>query len=584
MNEVAMDRPAPLPITVTGRSLIAGEKAPEPRTVEPGSVYRGIDPASGRELATPFVPATSDDVDKACWEAWQAFHAVGDRSNAERAALLDRIADEVVALGDVLIGCATDETGLGPARLVSERDRAVHTLRMFAELVRDGSWVQASIDTAQPSRRPMPRPDLRRMLRPLGPIAVFGAGNFPLAYSAAGGDTASALAAGCPVVVKGHPGHPGTGELVAHAITRALASLGFHPGTFSYLQSGAIGSARETAIGEQLVQHPAIRAVGFTGSFHGGMALARLAAARPDPIRVFAEMGSVNPVFILPDAGATQSAAIAERLVSSLTNSNGQMCTCPGLIFGVRSAGMEALARAMGEALDKAVPQTMLNQRVRNNFARRAAEVGRVTGVEIRGGTPSAPPQDRSVSANPGEAIRCTPVLWRTTFEVFMKSATLHDEVFGPAAIAVMCDNEDQLVQAAAAIHGSLTGTIWATDTDTVAATRLHRVLEQRVGRLIYNGVPTGVEVCPSMVHGGPYPATNQPHATAVGTFAVHRWCRPVCYQNAPLGMLPPELRDANPLGIRRLVNGRSGGAQTESSEPEQLQSAAPPPHEGRAA
>ncbi|MFM9994840.1 MAG: aldehyde dehydrogenase (NADP(+)) [Phycisphaerales bacterium] len=584
MNDAATDRPEVPPIALTGRSLVAGAPTPEPRTVEPGSVYRGIDPASGRELATPFVPATNEDVDKACWQAWQAFHAMGDRSNAERAALLDGIADQIVALGDALIGAATDETGLGPARLVSERDRTVHTLRMFAEVVRDGTWVHASIDTAQPSRRPAPKPDLRRMLRPLGPIAVFGAGNFPLAYSAAGGDTASALAAGCPVVVKGHPGHPGTGELVAHAVTRALAALSFHPGTFSYLQSGAIGSAREAAIGEQLVQHPAIRAVGFTGSFHGGMALARLAAARPDPIRVFAEMGSVNPVFILADAGTTQAVTIAERIVASLTNSNGQMCTCPGLIFGLRSGGMEAIVRSMGESLDVAVPQTMLNQRVRNNFARRAGEVGRVAGVEVRGGAPIAPPADKSVAPQPGEAIRCTPVLWRTTFEVFMRSATLHDEVFGPAAIAVVCDSEDQLVQAAAAIHGSLTGTIWATDVDTVAATRLHRVLEQRVGRLIYNGVPTGVEVCPSMVHGGPYPATNQPHATAVGSHAVHRWCRPVCYQNAPEGMLPQELWESNPLRLTRLINGKITNAEAEAGEPEQPRTGAQPPRIARPA
>ncbi len=544
-----------------GRSIVAGEVVPEPPNVEPGTVFRGIDPGTGNELPTPFFPATAEDVDRAAWQAWQAFYAMselGDEGPAARAALLETIAEQIVKLGDLLIATATDETGLGPARLVSERDRTVNTLRMFAEAVRRGEWVQAAIDTSQPSRRPIPKPDIRRMLRPLGPVAVFGAGNFPLAYSTAGGDTASALAAGCPVVVKGHPGHPGTGELAAQAITNAVEWLGLHPGTFSYLHAGPMGSPREFAIGEQLVKHTAIRAVGFTGSVSGGMALSRLAAARPDPIPVFAEMGSVNPVFVLPEAAETQAATIADRLIASITNSNGQMCTCPGLIFGVRSSGMESLLRDMAASMDSAPPQPMLNHRVQANYAKRVAEVARVDGVSLRAGSPNAGhvPADRAAGHEAGQTIRCSPAFFRTTYEVFRRSPTLHDEVFGPAAIAVICESDQELAQAAAAIHGSLTGTIWASGADEELARRLGSVLEARVGRLIYNGVPTGVEVCAAMVHGGPMPATNQAHTTAVGPLAVRRWCRPVCYQNAPDPLLPPELQSANPLGIVRLVNG----------------------------
>lgn len=537
---------------LTGRSIVAGCMVDPPTQVDPGSVFRGIDPVTGRELPTPFVPARPEDVDAAAWAAWQAFYAIGDRSPTDRAGLLEAIADAVTELGDALIAVASDETGLGPARLVSERDRTVGTLRMFAQEVRAGDWVGATIDTGQPSRRPIPKPDLRRMLRPLGPVAVFGAGNFPLAYSTAGGDTASALAAGCPVVVKGHPGHPGTGELVAASVIRAIQRNGFPPGTFSFLHSAAAGSTREMALGEQLVKHPCIRAVGFTGSFGGGTALARAAASRPDPVPVHAEMGSVNPVFVLPDAAASQGSSVAERLVASITNSNGQMCTRPGLVFGVRAAPFEAFVQALAAGLERTPPQPMLNRRGRTNFGRRADEVLRVAGVELRAGS--------AESLKPEGAqgpVRAAPLLFQTAFETFRRVPTLHEEVFGPAVIVVVCDGEGQLFDAAASIQGSLTGTIWAGDGDGPAAHRLQAVLEQRVGRLIFNGVPTGVEVGPAMVHGGPFPATNQPQWTAVGPCSIQRWCRPVCYQNAPDAFLPAELRNANPLGIRRLVDGQ---------------------------
>lgn len=543
---------------VLGRSIIAGRTAQADSKPSPAQIFRAFDPVKGEPLPTVFVAAASEEVDAACLAAWQAFHAMGTRPPSDRAALLEAIADGIMDLGDELIAVASDETGLGPVRLVSERERTVSTLRLFADLIRSGEWVQATIDTGQPSRRPIPKPDLRRMLRPLGPAAVFGASNFPLAYSTAGGDTASALAAGCPVVVKGHPAHPGTGELVAQAITAAVAQRGFHPGTFSFLHSGG---ARERGVGEELIRHPCIRAAGFTGSFGGGMSLARLAAERPDPIPVFAEMGSTNPVFLLPDALETQAGAIAERLVASVTAASGQMCTCPGLLFAVRSDGAEALMRGIAEAFNRAPPQPMLNPRVRANFARRAEEIAAVPGVEIRGGSVQAA-HGRAGGVETKEAeeakgpIWASPVLFRTTFETFRRRPTLHEEIFGPATALVVCDTPDQLAEAAATIQGSLTGTIWMSSNDGTLAKSLQTILEQRVGRIIYNGVPTGVEVCASMVHGGPYPATNQPQTTAVGDFAITRWCRPVCYQNAPEPVLPPELRNANPMGIQRLVNG----------------------------
>jgi len=539
-----------------GRSIIAGQIVQVAQTplMPADAKFYAADPHVGRELPTLYLAASTEDVDAAGWRAWQAFHTISERTAADRANLLDSIAQHIMDLGQDLLATASDETGLGPARLVSERERTVNTLKLFAALIRRGDWVEASIDTGQPSRRPSAKPDVRRMFKPLGPVAVFGAGNFPLAYSTAGGDTASALAAGCPVVVKGHPSHPGTGELVAQAITAAVADSPFDPGIFSFLHAGG---PREMAIGQQLVKHPAIRAVGFTGSLTGGMALTRLAADRPDPIPVFAEMGSTNPIFALPSALESQADAIAERIVTSATAANGQMCTCPGLIFVVRGASAETLLKAMIKPLNEAAPQAMLSDRILSNFSARAQEVAAVPGVEVRGGSPNAGHRSTdSASAKGGTPTRCSPVLFRTTFEIFRKNPTLHEEVFGPAILMVVCDDTTQLAAAAASVQGSLTGTIWAAAADGAVAHRIQAILEQRVGRIIFNGLPTGVEVCASMVHGGPYPATNQPHTTAVGPYAIHRWARPVCYQNVPEAFLPPELRNTNPLKIRRLVNG----------------------------
>lgn len=544
---------APKPAAPLGRSIVAGAPV-EVSNSGSDLHFHAFDPVKGAPLPVRYTAATAEQVNAAAVQAWEAFHAMLARSAADRAKLLEAIADRILGIGDELIGVASDETGLGPVRLVSERERTVNTLRLFADLIRAGDWVQAAIDLGQPSRRPLPKPDLRRMLRPLGPVAVFGAGNFPLAYSTAGGDTASALAAGCPVIVKGHPGHPGTGELVAQAVAAAVAECRFHPGTFSFLHAGG---SRERDVGQELITHPCVRAAGFTGSVAGGTALARLAADRSDPIPVFAEMGSVNPVFILPDAMDTLAKTIADRLLASMTAANGQMCTSPGLIFAVRGDGAEAAMRQIAEALNTAAPQPMLNARTRSIFVRRVAEVAAIPGVEIRGGSVQAGHRDDAPDAPADGPIRSSAVLFRTTFETFRRNPTLREEIFGPAAIFVVCDDTAQLTEAAAAIQGSLTGTVWATGADATPARALQVVLEQRVGRLIFNGVPTGVEVCSAMVHGGPFPATNQPASTAVGRFAIVRWCRPVAYQNAPEPLLPMELRNANPLGIRRMVNDR---------------------------
>ncbi|MBL8761629.1 MAG: aldehyde dehydrogenase (NADP(+)) [Phycisphaerae bacterium] len=536
--------------TPAGLSIIAGVLSKKT-----GDEFRATSPTSGEDVPTPYFAASPADVEAACRAAWEAFFDYRNRPAAVRAAFLEKCAENIVALGDDLIAVATTETGLAPARLVSERDRTVNQLRLFAGVLREGSWVNAAIDHGDANRRPLPKPDVRRILRPLGPVAVFGASNFPLAYSTAGGDTASALAAGCPVIVKGHPAHPGTGELVAHAITAALSACKLPAGAFSFLHAGA---QRETAVGLELVTHPCIRAVGFTGSPAGGLALAHQGAARPDPIPVFAEMGSVNPVFLLPNALESQATSIAEKLAASITNSSGQMCTCPGLLLGVRGDGLEVATRAIADQMNQLQPQTMLSRRIRAGFIKRTSEIAAVPGVQIRGGSPEPGHRAQGTSHQKETAfpVRCSATLFRTNFETFKNNPTLLEECFGPAAVLVVCENEDQLVAAASMIQGSLTASIFAGAADAAIAGQLLATLELRAGRIVFNGVPTGVEVCAGMVHGGPFPATNQPHTTAVGHHAIERWCRPVCYQNAPSTLLPPELREENLPQVRRRVDG----------------------------
>lgn len=531
--------PKPATLAISGRSILACNDAP----ADAARAFLAENPATGEPLPTSFTSASHDEVDAAARSAAAAFPLVLERSTHDRAALLDAIAAKILSLDLALITLAGHETGLPAARLTSERDRTVNQLKMFAELLREGSWVRASIDRGDANRRPIAKPDLRKMLRPLGPVAVFGASNFPLAYSTAGGDTASALAAGCPVIVKGHPAHPGTGELVARALAAAVCDMNFPPGIFSFLHAGG---SRATEVGQELVTHPLIRAVGFTGSFRGGMALAQLAASRDLPIPVFAEMGSVNPVFLLPQALDSSAASIAERLAASMTSSCGQMCTCPGLFFAAKGRGQEEFARTLAEAVNRTEPQFMLTRGIRDAFDHRAHE------VIAAGAHPLAGKEHSGPATGP---VRRAPILLRCPFATFKTSPTIREECFGPGAVLVLCDSTDQFEEAAALIPGSLTGSIFAGQLDAGIAKSLQRILEQRVGRLIYNGVPTGVEVNRSMVHGGPYPATNMPHSTAVGAHAIERWCRPVCFQNTPDTLLPPELKNANPLNIERTID-----------------------------
>jgi len=482
------------------------------------STFTATSPATGRPLERVFHAATPQDVHRACLDAAAAFkHGADDRS---RAALLREAAAGILGLGDRLLETASAETGLAIPRLAGERDRTAFTLRTFADLAESGAWRRECVDAAQPDRTPLPKPSLRRFLLPLGPAAVFGASNFPLAYSTAGGDTASALAAGCPVVVKGHALHPATGAMVAAVLADAVKKVGAHPGTFSLLPAGG---ERDHAVGAELVAHPAIRAAGFTGSLGGGMALHRLAQARPDPIPVFAEMGSVNPVFVLPHAAATQGVPIAERLFASVSNSCGQMCTCPGLIFMPARVGT-ALSDRLATLVRESVAQPMLSHGMRRSFGQRIDACRRVPSVQL-----AASGQEGS-----GDGTFQPVVLLRTDVATFGANPTLHDECFGPSTIIIECDDVEAMLAATVSLPGSLAGSIFHAPGDEVDGRRLERVLLGRVGRLVFNGVPTGVEVSPAMVHGGPYPATNQPHTTAVGAMAIERWCRPVCVQNHP--------------------------------------------------
>jgi alpha-ketoglutaric semialdehyde dehydrogenase len=535
-----------------GWSIIEGQSEPQPQVAP----FHAVSPHTGQELSAPYHSATPAQVDDACRAAWVAAHEVRRRPPEHRAALLEAIAANMLELGQPLIQLCAQETGLPEPRILAERERTTGTLLRFAEALREGAWVRATIDQDDPDRQPRPKPDVRRMLRPLGPVAVFGASNFPLAYSTMGTDAASALAAGCPVVVKGHPLHPGTGELVGWAVVDAIEATGFPPGLFAFLHAGG---QREKPIGEELVRHPFIRAAGFTGSQAGGMALAEMARSRTDPIPFFAEMGSTNPVFVLPAAAAHEGETIAHLLTDAITQFSGQQCTCPGLIFLVDNDDGRALLRQMSKRFNAAPVQPMLAARIRDAYMRRLSALSAMEGVEAA----SDPARMKSGRSNgsgkpaTGEPIVGTPALLRTTSGIFLGRNELHDEVFGPAALVVMCPDEKSMVHTAAAVQGTLTASIFFAGDDRPLTRRLMGVLEHRAGRLVFNGVPTGVEVCEAMVHGGPYPATNRPDTSAVGVSAMDRWCRPVAYQNAPGAVLPPELRDDNPTGIRRRVDGK---------------------------
>ena len=501
--------------------------------------FYGMNPRTGEQIATAFHQATLDEVDDALNLAADAFVAFREAPAETAARLLEAIAAGLEALGDPLIDQAAAETGLGRDRLVGERGRTMNQLRMFAALVREGSYVDARIDPALPDRKPLPRPDLRRMLIPVGPVVVFGASNFPLAFSVAGGDTASALAARNPVVVKAHPAHPGTSELAARVIADAVKTTGLPEGTFSLVH------AVDPDISIALVEHPATRAVAFTGSERAGRAIFDAASRRPDPIPAYVEMGSTNPVFLLPGALRDRASQIAQGLCASINLGAGQFCTCPGLILGVEDESFTSFTRQLTDSFGQCTPATMVSAGVLRGYEQSLARVRSAQNVS----------SIASKQADPRET-QASPVLFDTDANTWLANEDLAHEVFGPSAIVVRATSEEELLRVAESLPGSLTATIHGTEHDLKQYRRLISVLETKAGRLIFNGFPTGVEVSPAMHHGGPYPATADPKFTSVGTAAIQRFLRPVCYQNFPSTSLPPELQDANPRQIWRTVDG----------------------------
>ncbi|TVQ37593.1 MAG: aldehyde dehydrogenase (NADP(+)) [Spirochaetaceae bacterium] len=508
-------------------------------SAEGKAAYCAVNPATGTELRPSFRDATEEELRAAVQAADNASSRYADIDPGRRAQFLRRIAERIVALGDTLVERCVAETGLPAVRIVSERGRTAAQLTMFADLIDEGSWVEARIDRALPERQPQPRPDLRRMLRPLGPVAVFGASNFPLAFSVAGGDTASALAAGNAVVVKAHPSHPGTSELVGEAVRGAAAELDLPPGVFNLLHG------QSHSVGMLLVQEGPLRAVGFTGSAAGGRALFDIAAARPQPIPVFAEMGSTNPVFLLPGALGRRDDSIAEGLAASTTLGVGQFCTKPGLVFGVESPEFSALIRAAASHLADIPAGTMLSAAI---CARYRDGVRRLSEAADEARANSTVVETGNTLGRPSAFV--------TTAARFLEQPWLQQEVFGPVTLFVQAGTRSELLQAAAVLEGQLTATIHGTEEDLQEYADLLVVLSRTAGRIICNGFPTGVEVCHAMHHGGPYPATTDARFTSVGSAAIARFVRPVCYQNTPDAALPPELQRANPRGILRVVDG----------------------------
>ena len=487
-----------------------------------GATLQGFNPASGENLSPVYHSASLDEVNEAAQLAHAAFVTYSQATGADRARFLRRIAENIEALGDELIARANAETALPEARLRNETARTCNQLRLFAEVVEDGSWVDARIDRGAPDRKPLPKPDVRSMFRPIGPVVVFGASNFPLAFSVAGGDTASAFAAGNPVIVKAHPAHPATSELVGLAISEAVRSCGFHEGTFSLLYD----AGNDVALA--LVRQTLIKAGGFTGSRAGGRALFDAAVARPDPIPFYAEMSSINPVIILPSALTDQTAS---GLHASVNLGAGQFCTNPGLIL--LSEDADAFINKLGDLMTSSPEQTMLTAAISANYKNGVTARMNHAGVQTIGGA-----------------------AFKTDCAQFLSSPELAEELFGPSTLVVTYTDRQQLIQLIEKLEGQLTATIHGSEEDLAEYSDVVRLLETKAGRLIFNGFPTGVEVGHAMVHGGPYPATSEGRSTSVGTRAIYRFSRQVCFQDFPNDALPAELRDENPLGIRRMIDG----------------------------
>jgi NADP-dependent aldehyde dehydrogenase len=511
---------------IIGRSAVIGKE---------GSM-KAIDPSRNVEIEPAFGLAGAADLQRACELADAAFDIYRATGLEARAKFLETIADRIMDLGPVLIERAMQETGLPQARLEGERGRTCNQLRLFAKVVRDGRWQSATLDSALPERTP-PRSDLRLRKIGLGPVAVFGASNFPLAFSVAGGDTASALAAGCPVIVKAHSAHLGTSELVGKAVAKAAAECDMPEGVFSML----IGSGQ--TIGQNLVSHPAIKAVGFTGSRAGGIALMKTAAARKEPIPVYAEMSSINPVFLLP--GSLDNAKLPQAFADSLTMGAGQFCTNPGLLIALKSDKLQSFVAAAAGALGAKAASTMLTPGIHKAYTTGVSGLAAVEGVQ-------------QVASGLTTDLPCAAqaFLYQVDAKTFLSNPALEGEIFGPTSLLVVADDEAQLLAVAEHVEGQLTAAVHATADDRELAAHLMPVLERKVGRILFNGFGTGVEVSHAMVHGGPFPSTSDSRSTSVGASAIDRFVRPVCYQDVPSYLLPESLTDENPQNIPRVVNG----------------------------
>ncbi len=490
-------------------------------------------------LPGEFIVATEAEVDVAVEKAVAAFSVYKHVSAAEKAGFLEAIAEEIIALGDELIQRAMLESGLPEARLTGERGRTTGQLKLFAAVLREGSWVEAVIDPAMPERTPLPRADLRKMLVPIGPVAVFGASNFPFAFSTAGGDTASALAGGNPVIVKAHPSHLGTNELMAKAISTAAKKCGLPDGVFSFVIGGS-----DTSL--QLVKHPGIKAVGFTGSFSAGTAINKAATERAVPIPVFAEMSSINPVLLLPKKLEQDAVAVAKQLAGSITLGAGQFCTNPGLLFLIESEAATTFISQLTAELQLAPPAAMLNAGIAKNYYSVREKAAAEATVETL-----------FIGADNSNDCKSSPALLQVSGANFTANKTLQHEIFGPASIVVVCKDQTELDQALAAVQGQLTSSVYGMEDDFEKFSTAIDILFGKAGRILFNGAPTGVEVCYAMVHGGPFPATTNANSTSVGADAIKRFVRPLCFQDCPAELLPAELKNDNPLKIMRKVNGQ---------------------------
>jgi len=502
--------------------------------------FKTFNPKENIENEYVFVEASKSEIEVAVSLANDAFKEYREVSGNQKSNFLNEIVNQIEILGDELIEVYCKESGLTEERAISERGRTIFQLQSFANLVKEGSWVNAIIKTVDVDRKPIPKVDLRKMLIPLGPVVVFGASNFPLAYSTAGGDTAAALAAGCPVIVKSHPMHAGTGELVASAIIKAAEITRMPNGVFSNLNSSGI------EVGTVLVKHPQIKAVGFTGSVQGGRALFNLASQRPEPIPVFAEMGSINPVILLPKVLQNNGKKWAKTYANSVTLGSGQFCTNPGLMLGIKSAELTIFIEILAKEIAKKEPACMLHPTIYKSFETKKETIITQKGVN------SIIEEAENKVHNFGR-----PSVLTVDGEQFLSNSNLHHEVFGPFSLIVQCENVNQLEEIISNLEGQLTGTILSDAEEVLNYKKVVDALKNRVGRIIFNGVPTGVEVCEAMQHGGPYPASTDSRFTAVGVQSINRWVRPISFQNWPNKLLPDELKNENPLNISRLIDGK---------------------------